>query len=103
MINNFKLLKNEIKTLSKLKMIWVVILITSIFMIVGIDSINLSNEMSLHGIQMTSLTCALGSAKYGALCGVLAFSMVTILLLSRDDRKITKSIYIAYVFIYNSY
>lgn len=92
MINNFKLLKNEIKTLSKFKMLWVVILVTSIFMVVGINSINLSNEMSLHNIQMTSMTCALGSAKYGALSGVLAFSIVTILILSRDHRKGVKTI-----------
>lgn len=92
MINNFKLLKNEIKSLSKFKMLWAVILVTSIFMIVGIDSINLSNQRSLYNIKMTSLTCALGSAKYGALSGVLAFSMVTILILSRDNRKRVKSI-----------
>lgn len=92
MINNFKLLKNEIKSLSKFKMLWAANLVTNIFMIVGIDSINLSNQRSLYNIKMTSLTCALGSAKYGALSGILAFSMITILILSRDNRKRVKSI-----------
>lgn len=92
MINYFRLLKSEIKAFSKFKMLWVVILVTNIFMIVGINSINLSNEMSLHNIKMTSLTCALGSAKYGALSGALAFSMFTILILSRDERKRIQSI-----------
>lgn len=92
MINNFKLIKNEVKILLKFKILWAAILVTGIFMAVGINSINLSNEMSLHNIKMTSLTCALGSAKYGALSGVLVFSLVTILLLSRDNRKRTESI-----------
>ncbi len=92
MINNFELLKSEIKAFSKFKMLWIVILVTNIFMIVGINSINLSNEMSLHNIKMTSLTSALGSAKYGALAGALAFSMFTILILSRDTRNRIKSI-----------
>lgn len=87
MINNLKLLKNEMKIILKFKILWAAILVTGIFMAVGINSINLSNEMSLHDIHMTSLTCALGSAKYGALSGALAFSIVTILLLSRDSRK----------------
>lgn len=87
MISNFKLYKNELKILSKFKILWIVILATSIFMAVGINSINLSNEMSLHNIRMTSMTCALGSAKYGALSGGLAFAIVTILLLSRDSIK----------------
>ena len=48
--------------------------------------------VSLYNIKMTSLTCALGSSKYGALAGVLAFSMLTILILSRDNRKRINSI-----------
>ena len=92
MINDFNLLKNEIKALSKFKILWVAILVTDIFMIVGIDSINLSNDMILHDIKMTSLTCALGSSKYGALSGILAFSTFTILVLSRDNRKRVNSI-----------
>ncbi|BCZ46801.1 membrane protein [Clostridium gelidum] len=92
MINNFRLLKNEIKSLSKFKILWAVILVTNIFMIVGIDSINLSNDSSLYNIKVTSLTCALGSSKYGALSGILAFSTFTILILSRDNRKRVNSI-----------
>lgn len=87
MINNLKLLKNEIKAFSKFKILWAVILVTNIFMIVGINSINLSNELVLNNIKMTSLTAALGSAKYGAMIGALAFSTFTILVLSREHRK----------------
>lgn len=92
MIDNFEILKNEIKTFAKFKLLWIGILIINIFMIVGINSINLSNEMSLHNIKMTSMTSAFGSAKYGALSGTLAFSLFTIFILSRDEIKRIKPI-----------
>lgn len=86
MISNFKLLQNEIKSLSKIKMLWATIVVTNIFMIIGMNFTNSSDEMNLN-VKMSSLTSALGSSKYGALAGSLAFSVLSILILSRDSRK----------------
>lgn len=86
----FSLFINEVKLMMYSKMLWAIILITDIFMVVGINSINLSNLMSLHNIKRTSLTIALGSAKYGAMAGTFLFSLFTILILSKEHIKKSK-------------
>jgi len=81
------LLFNEFKLLLKSWLTRIFIALVSIFTAFGLNSINNSNAMSLHGIQKTSLTMALGSAKYGALAGSLLFAMLTLIFLSKDRRK----------------
>lgn len=89
---DFSLLLNEVKLISKEKLLYTAMIVPIVLMVVGINSINLSNEMSLHNIRRTSLTCALGSSRYGALSMALSFSIFTILILSKDKRKNTNAV-----------
>lgn len=84
---NFVLIKNEIKTLFRQKIILASTLLVNTFMVFGINSINNSNNMAMHGIKKTSTTIAFGSSQYGAMLGVFLYSILTILILSKDKRK----------------
>lgn len=92
MKSKFALFINEFKILLHSKTLWLIILLTDMLMIIGVNSINLSNLMRLHNIKRTSLTISLGSAKYGAMAGMFAFSIFTILTLSKDKRQKSKVI-----------
>ncbi|SKC88281.1 M1 family aminopeptidase [Maledivibacter halophilus] len=88
-MNNLVLLKNEIKTLLKQKNVIASIFLMNVFMVFGINSINNSNEMMMHEIKKTSTTISFGSAQYGITLGALLFCILTVLTLSKDQRKNT--------------
>lgn len=88
-MNNLVLLKNEIKTLLKQKNVIASIFLMNVFMVFGINSINNSNEMMMHEIKRTSTTISFGSAQYGITLGALLFCILTVLTLSKDQRKNT--------------
>lgn len=91
-MNNLHVLKNEIKLKSKSKILWGIIIIMCAAMILGINSIEHSNLMSLHNIQKSTYTIALGSCKYGASFACLAFSIYAVLFISKDKRKNSRMI-----------
>lgn len=86
-MSSFKLFKNEIKLFSKSKLVLAMLILNGLISIWGINSINNSNDVFLHNIKHTSLTIALGTARYGALGGALIFSMLVVFILSKDSRK----------------
>lgn len=86
-MRNLILLKNEMKILLKQKTAIASLFLMNAFMVFGINSINNSNQMMMHGIKRTSTTIAFGSAQYGITIGVLLYSVLTILFLSKDIRK----------------
>lgn len=84
---NIKLFLNEIKNLLRQRFILASSLLINTFMVFGINSINNSNALMMHGIKRTSTTIAFGSSQYGAIVGVFLYVILTILILSRDKRK----------------
>ncbi len=92
MRDRVELIWNEVKLLFKLKMVIVLILLTIIFMIIGLGAVNSSDNYALHNMRQTSRIIALGSARYGALFGSVLFGMMTIILLNRDQRKGSKDL-----------
>jgi len=81
------LFKSEIKALFKQKTVLASILLINVCMVFGINSINNSNELMMHGIKRTSTTIAFGSGQYGVTIGVLLYAVLTVLMLSKDRRK----------------
>ncbi|WP_026894686.1 M1 family aminopeptidase [Clostridiisalibacter paucivorans] len=91
-MNNLKLFRNEIKFFVKSKLILSMIGLNILISLWGINSINNSNEMFLHNMRKTAMTMGLGTARYGALSGVLIFAMLAVFILSRDLRKESRCI-----------
>lgn len=83
---------NELGFLYKSIFVKIIVIITAIFQVIGLRALDNSNSISLQGIRKTSYTMALGSAKYGAAAGALLFAVLTFYVLSRDDRKNSKSL-----------
>lgn len=82
-----RLIGNEIKLLRRSKLAWVFMMLTIGISLFGIEAINNSNELSLHGIAKTSYTMAYGITEYGALAGAALFGILTIITISKDKQK----------------
>ena len=78
---------NELILLCRSKLALALIVITAAFAAVGMDPANASNQLSLHGTNKSSLIMSLGSAQHGAMAGAAMFGMLTLIVLSRDQRK----------------
>ncbi len=86
------LLKNELRIFFKNKIVLASIFLIILVTIAGINSIENSNEMSLHGLMKSSVTVAFGSAKYGSMIGAFVLSFLTIFTLNKDKRKKSEEI-----------
>lgn len=82
-----RLIGNEIKLLLRSKLARVFMVLTIGISLFGIEAINNSNELSLHGIAKTSYTIAYGITEYGALAGAVLFGILTIITISKDKQK----------------
>ena len=82
-----RLLINELILLYRSKLALTLIVGTTALAALGMDPANASNQLSLHGISKSSLTMSLGSAQFGAMAGAAMFGMLTLIVLSRDQRK----------------
>ena len=82
-----RLLKNEVRLISRSNLARAFLLVTAVLGAVGINAIEYSNQMNLHEMPKSSASTSLGSAQYGAVGGAALFGMLTLLTLSRDRRK----------------
>lgn len=86
------LLKNELRIFFKNKIVLASIFLIILVTITGINSIENSNAMSLHGLMKSTVTVAFGSAKYGSMIGAFVLSFLTIFTLNKDKRKKSEEI-----------
>ncbi|MEW8973035.1 MAG: M1 family aminopeptidase [Tissierellaceae bacterium] len=88
----FLLFKNEVKYMFKSKSIILLILATYIALVMGINSINMTNDFDLFYIRRTPSVISFSSAKFGATIASILFSLFTVLTLDKDRRKRSKTI-----------
>ncbi|KAJ50588.1 hypothetical protein BD780_002722 [Clostridium tetanomorphum] len=87
MNNAIRVLKKEIKTIYKDKLVIPSIIILLIFTAYGLLDTTSANEMSLTNLNRTSLTISLICANVAAIPAAVLFAIITCFTLSRDKRK----------------
>jgi hypothetical protein len=88
----FRLSVNEFRLLSRSWLARGFLLAIAISGALGLNAVKYSNQLVMHGMNQSSATSSLGSARYAALTGAALFAMLTLLTLSRDERMGSRSL-----------
>ena len=87
-----RLLMKEFQLLARSRVAWLVVAATIGLSALGVNAIENANQVSFRGMRRTAFTMSLGAAQYAALAGAALFALLTLLRMSRDDRKQSRTL-----------
>lgn len=90
--NAVAMIGNEFRLLLRSTFAKLVVVLTVVLAVFGMQAVDRSDDLQFHGMGLTSFTMSLGAAQYGAYVGAALFAMLTLLVLSRDRRQQSRAI-----------